>query len=105
MRDERRAIMSKTIDFSGTICQSTLPFWLANLLIKVMIAAWIFTFLVCEGLVKRECSFLRERLGGLRYAARQCTIGNNKTRSTIKASPPSSLFKFNLITSFWILES
>jgi hypothetical protein len=70
-----------------------------------MIAAWIFTFFVCEGLVKRECSFLRERFGDLRYAARQCTIANSKTHGTIKANPPRSLFKFNLVTSFRILES
>jgi hypothetical protein len=82
-----------------------LPFWLASLLIKVIVAAWTFTFLVREGLVKRECGFLRERFGDLRYAARQCTIASNKTRGTVKASPPSSLVKFNLITSFRMLES
>jgi hypothetical protein len=70
-----------------------------------MTAAWIFTFLVCEGLFKREYSFLRERFGDLRYVARQCTIANSETRGTIKASPPRSLFKFNLVTSFRILES
>ena len=85
------------------MCQSELPFWLASLLIKVMmIAAWIFTFSICKDLIKRECGFLRERFGDLRYTASQCTIANNKARGT---SPPRSLFKFNLIASFRILES